>query len=95
MTCRPAVGRRRGDARVSHQRLSGHAERKEITDAQRVFPGDGVAPLGVLFRTLAGIGFRGMLSLEVFNREYWNQDALYVARSGLGEDREAVRKGLA
>ncbi len=56
--------------------------REEITDAARVFPGDGVAPLGVLFRTLRDTGFRGMLSLEVFNREYWNQDALYVARAG-------------
>ena len=48
-------------------------ERKEITDAHRVFPGDGVAPLDVLFRTLTDIGFRGMLSLELFNREYWTR----------------------
>jgi sugar phosphate isomerase/epimerase len=70
-------------------------ERAEITDAHRVFPGDGVAPLGVLFRTLRDTGFRGMLSLEVFNREYWNQDALYVARSGFEKTREAVQKALA
>ena len=70
-------------------------ERKEITDAQRIFPGDGVAPLGTLFRTLKQIGFRGMLSLEVFNREYWNQDALLVARTGLEKTREAVRAALA
>jgi 2-keto-myo-inositol isomerase len=70
-------------------------ERREITDAQRIFPGDGVAPLGTLFRTLRQIGFRGMLSLEVFNREYWNQDALLVARTGLEKTREAVRAALA
>ena len=70
-------------------------ERKEITDAHRVFPGDGVAPLAVLFRTLRATGFRGMLSLEVFNREYWNQDALLVARTGLEKTREAVRAALA
>jgi sugar phosphate isomerase/epimerase len=68
--------------------------RAEITDAHRVFPGDGVAPLDVLFRGLRDAGYRGMLSLEVFNREYWNQDALYVARSGLEKTREAVRKAL-
>jgi hypothetical protein len=35
-----------------------------------------------------------MLSLEVFNREYWNQDALYVARAGFEKTREAVLKAL-
>jgi 2-keto-myo-inositol isomerase len=69
--------------------------RAEITDAQRVFPGDGAAPLGQLFRNLRYIGFRGMLSLEVFNREYWKQDALLVARTGLQKTREAVQKALA
>jgi 2-keto-myo-inositol isomerase len=70
-------------------------DRAEITDAHRVFPGDGVAPLGPLFRTLRETGFRGMLSLEVFNREYWNQDALYIARSGFEKTREAVQKAFA
>lgn len=68
--------------------------RAQISDAQRVFPGDGVAPLAVLFRALREVGFHGMLSLEVFNREYWNQDALYVARSGLEKTRAAVQKAL-
>lgn len=70
-------------------------ERKKITDAHRVFPGDGVAPLAMLFRTLREVGYRGMLSIEVFNREYWSQDALYVARSGLEKTRDAVRSALA
>jgi 2-keto-myo-inositol isomerase len=70
-------------------------DRKEITDAQRVFPGDGVAPLDTLFRGLNEIGFRGMLSVELFNREYWNQDALLVARMAFEKTREAVQKALA
>jgi sugar phosphate isomerase/epimerase len=69
--------------------------RAEITDAHRVFPGDGVAPLATLFKALRASGFRGCLSLEVFNREYWNQDPLYVARSGFEKTREAVQKALA
>jgi 2-keto-myo-inositol isomerase len=69
--------------------------REEITDAARIFPGDGVAPLATLFRALRDIGYRGMLSLEVFNREYWNQDALYVARAGLEKTRAAVQHALA
>jgi len=73
----------------------GEPERQAMIDAMRVFPGDGVAPLGTLFRALRDSGFRGMLSLEVFNREYWNQDALYVARAGLEKTRAAVQIAFA
>jgi len=67
--------------------------RETITDAHRVYPGDGVAPLGGIFRALAGIGFRGALSVELFNRSYWEQDALTVARTALEKTRAAVRAG--
>jgi 2-keto-myo-inositol isomerase len=69
--------------------------RAEITDAHRVYPGDGVAPLKELMRTLRDTGFRGMLSLELFNRDYWQQDALVVARTGLEKMRAVVRGALA
>lgn len=68
--------------------------RAEINDAQRVFPGDGVAPLGEILRSLRDIGYRGPLSLELFNREYWNQDALLVARTGLDKMRAAVANAI-
>lgn len=68
--------------------------RAEITDAHRVYPGDGVAPLARILRTLREIGFRGALSLEVFNREYWKQDALTVLRTGLDRMRAGVRASL-
>ncbi len=72
----------------------GSPPRHEINDAQRVFPGDGVAPLTEILRSLRDIGFRGVLSLELFNREYWNQDALLVARTGLDKMRAVVKKAL-
>jgi sugar phosphate isomerase/epimerase len=72
----------------------GQPPRETITDADRVYPGDGVAPLAALFRDLAGFGFRGALSLELFNREYWKQDPLTVARTGLAKTRAVVRRGL-
>jgi sugar phosphate isomerase/epimerase len=68
--------------------------RAEISDAQRVYPGDGVAPLRDVVHSLRDIGFRGMLSLELFNREYWKQDALEVARTGLEKMRAVVRGAL-
>jgi 2-keto-myo-inositol isomerase len=68
--------------------------RTEITDAQRVYPGDGVAPLARLLRDLRESGCRCALSLELFNREYWKQDALTVLRTGLDRMRAAVRPSL-
>ena len=65
--------------------------RADITDAHRVYPGDGVAPLATMLRDLRRIGFRGVLSLELFNRDYWKQDALKVAQTGLEKMRAVVR----
>jgi sugar phosphate isomerase/epimerase len=66
--------------------------REAMTDADRVYPGAGVAPLAELLGDLRAIGFRGFLSLELFNRDYWKQDALVVARTGLEAMRAAVRR---
>ncbi|MCY3021788.1 MAG: sugar phosphate isomerase/epimerase [Planctomycetota bacterium] len=65
--------------------------RDTITDADRVYPGDGVAPLAQLFKDLRAIGFSGVLSLELFNAEYWKQDALTVAKTGLEKMKAAAR----
>ena len=42
-----------------------------------------MAPLKELVKTLTQIGFRGTFSLELFNKNYWKQDPLTVARTGL------------
>jgi sugar phosphate isomerase/epimerase len=69
--------------------------RDKITDAARVYPGDGVTPWKTFLRTLRDIGFRGYLSLELFNREYWKQDPTLVARTGIEKMRATVKKALA
>lgn len=68
--------------------------RETITDADRVYPGDGVAPMDTVLRNLHYIGFRGPLSLELFNRRYWQQDPMTVARTGLEKLRAAVRRAI-
>jgi|YNPBryunderm2012_1023409.scaffolds.fasta_scaffold23001_2 2-keto-myo-inositol isomerase len=68
--------------------------RSTIIDADRVFPGDGIAPLKNVYRTLRDIGYRGYLSLELFNREYWQRDPHRVAREGLEKLRAGVRSAL-
>ena len=58
-------------------------DRAKIVDADRVYPGDGVAPLKEVFAVLRKMGYRGFVSLELFNREYWKQDPNVVAKTGL------------
>jgi 2-keto-myo-inositol isomerase len=68
--------------------------RDAITDAHRIYPGEGVAPLKTFLRDLRRIGFQGVLSLELFNKEYWKRDALAVARTGLDKMKAVVASSL-
>jgi sugar phosphate isomerase/epimerase len=65
--------------------------RAAITDALRVYPGDGVAPWDQILDALHRSGFRGPMSLELFNRTYWKQDALQVAQTGLAKMKAVVQ----
>lgn len=64
--------------------------RTELNDADRVYPGDGDAPVVDIMQMLKQVGFRGALSLELFNRDYWQQDAAIVAQTGIEKMRAAV-----
>ena len=66
--------------------------REQINDGYRIFPGDGVAPLTEILRGFRAIGGRRVLSLELFNRKYWEQDALEVCRAGLAKLKAAADK---
>jgi|SRR5579884_3438718 len=68
--------------------------RAAITDAHRLYPGEGVAPLKTFLRDLRNLGFRGVLSLELFNKEYWKRDALVVARTGLEKMKAVAASSL-
>jgi len=70
----------------------GDPPRPTIGDAHRVYPGDGVAPLNQILKTLDSNGFSGFLSLELFNRDYWKQPADQVVQTGLKKMKQAVAK---
>lgn len=57
--------------------------REEQNDSHRVYCGDGAAPWEAIRADLDRIGFTGAVSLELFNRTYWEQDAFEVASTGL------------
>lgn len=67
----------------------------EQTDSDRVYPGDGVAPLKQVLRDLKAMGGTKVLSLELFNKNYWSQDALTVAQTGLKKMRKLVDETFA
>jgi 2-keto-myo-inositol isomerase len=69
--------------------------RDKINDSFRIYPGDGVAPLTQILRDLRATGGRKVLSLELFNRQYWQQDASEVAKNGLMKMKAAVQKAAA
>ena len=69
--------------------------RATIGDKDRVYPGDGIAPLTQILNTLYDTGFRGALSLELFNPTYWQQDAETVVKTGLAKMQAAVKQAFA
>ena len=68
--------------------------RESIADKDRVFPGDGVCPLPKIIRQLLDHGFKGTFSLELFNPDYWERDALEVATEGLAKSKAVVTAAL-
>jgi 2-keto-myo-inositol isomerase len=71
------------------------ADPSTLNDSNRIYPGDGVAPLRQIFRDLRDNGFRGYLSLELFNREYWTRSADENLKTAMEKIRSAVRSAMA
>jgi sugar phosphate isomerase/epimerase len=63
----------------------------KVTDADRVYPGDGILPLAQMFKDLWKVGYRGPLSLEMFRQDEWKKPAADVAKTGM----EKIRKVIA
>lgn len=66
-------------------------ERNVITDADRVFPGDGIAPSHDFAKSLVNKGYQGFLSLELFISDYQGRNALEVASFGLEKVKQAYQ----
>lgn len=64
--------------------------REKMEDKDRVYPGDGVAPLKQILTDLKNMKGEKILSLELFNKDYWAQDPLLVAKTGLEKMKKAV-----
>ena len=69
--------------------------RETIADRDRVYPGDGVAPLKQILGDLHRVNPETVLSLEVFNPAYWKGDPLDTAKIGLAKMKASVRLAIA
>jgi 2-keto-myo-inositol isomerase len=59
-------------------------------DEDRVMVGEGIADLPRVIANLRSIGYRGPISLELFNRKLWEQDPFEVVKRGLERIRALV-----
>jgi sugar phosphate isomerase/epimerase len=71
------------------------ADSKTLNDSNRIYPGDGVAPYRQILRDLRDSGFRGYLSLELFNKDYWAKSADDNLKTAIEKMRGTVTKALA
>jgi sugar phosphate isomerase/epimerase len=71
------------------------ADSSTLNDGNRIYPGEGVAPLRQILRDLRDNGFRGYLSLELFNREYWTRSADENLKTAMEKIRNTVRAAMA
>ena len=68
--------------------------REKQGDEHRIYPGDGILPLVKLLQDLKTINYRGPITLELFNKELWQQDLNQVAKTGLQKMLDLVKKAL-
>ena len=59
--------------------------RERLVDADRVWPGDGIAPWSEIFANLDAAGAEPWLSIELFNPAYWKTTPSETLRTGFGK----------
>ena len=57
--------------------------REKLVDADRVWPGDGIAPWKEIFDCLDAVGADPWLSIELFNPAYWRTTPADTLRTGI------------
>ncbi len=64
--------------------------KEQLTDAHRLYPGQGILPVREIKEHFDRIGYDRMVSIEIFRPEYWEQDPFEVAKKA----KEATEKVL-
>ncbi|TBH76137.1 TIM barrel protein [Aquirufa nivalisilvae] len=64
----------------------------QIKDADRIYAGDGEAPIDKIVHALKPSAQPVVLSLELFNKQLYTQDPLLVAKTGLEKMKAVVKR---
>lgn len=64
--------------------------REKLVDADRIYPGDGICPFDKLLPQMYAQGFRGALSLELFNKTYWKNPPEKVLADGYSKTKNVL-----
>jgi hydroxypyruvate isomerase len=54
--------------------------KENLTDAHRLYPGEGILPIREIKARFDKIGYDRMVSIEIFRPEYWNENPFEVAK---------------
>ena len=65
---------------IFHINDAENLSKDELTDAHRLYPGEGILPIKEIKARFDKIGYDRMVSIEIFRPEYWNEDPFEVAR---------------
>jgi 2-keto-myo-inositol isomerase len=62
----------------------------DLTDAHRLYPGEGILPIKEIKERFDKIGYDRMVSIEIFRPEYWSEDPFEVARKAKAATERAL-----
>lgn len=65
---------------IFHINDAENLSKAELTDAHRLYPGEGILPIKEIKKRFDKIGYDRMVSIEIFRPEYWNEDPFEVAK---------------
>ncbi len=54
--------------------------KENLTDAHRLYPGEGILPIKEIKEKFDKIGYDKMVSIEIFRPQYWDEDPFEVAK---------------
>jgi 2-keto-myo-inositol isomerase len=54
--------------------------KENLTDAHRLYPGEGILPIKEIKERFDKIGYDRMVSIEIFRPEYWDENPFDVAK---------------
>ena len=65
--------------------------KKDLTDAHRLYPGEGILPIMEIKKRFDRIGYDRMVSIEIFRPEYWDQSPFEVAKKAKATTEKALQ----